>query len=147
MLTIHTKLVEAMLAQANKDHPIESCGVIAGALGSNLPQRLIPMENAAHSEDFFQFDPQQQLQVWKEMELRGEEPIVIYHSHTSTQAYPSRTDIEYAAEPGAHYVIISTALLSGESVRSFRIVDDIVIEERIKIVKTYEPDLKQLKVA
>lgn len=147
MLTIQIKLVEAMLAQAHKDHPIEACGVLAGPIGSNLPQRLIPMQNAVRSENFFQFDPLQHLRVWKEMEARDEAPIVIYHSHTKTQAYPSHTDIKYATEPKAHYVIVSTSLQYEEELRSFRIVDGIVIEERIKIVNTYQPDLEQLKVA
>ena len=31
---------------------------------------------------------------------RDEEPVVIYHSHTATEAYPSRTDIGLASEPG-----------------------------------------------
>ena len=57
MLTIHAKLVEAMIAQAHKDHPIETCGVIAGPQGCNLPLRLIPMRNAARSAVFFKFDP------------------------------------------------------------------------------------------
>ncbi|PTN11151.1 Mov34/MPN/PAD-1 family protein [Nitrosomonas aestuarii] len=147
MLTLHIKLVEAMLAQAQKDHPVETCGVIAGPIGSNLPQRLIPMQNVAQSEDFFQFDSLQHLKVWREMETRGEAPVVIYHSHTKTPAYPSKTDVKYAAEPKAHYVIISSNRLYGEEIRSFRIVDGIVIEERIKIVNTYQPNLEQLKVA
>ena len=42
------------------------------------------------------------------MDERDEEPVVIYHSHTATEAYPSRTDISYANEPGAHYVLVST---------------------------------------
>lgn len=147
MLTIQNKLVEAMLAQAHKEHPIEACGVIAGPAGSNLPQRLIPMQNAVKSENFFQFEPLQQLRVWKEMEACDELPIVIYHSHTKTQAYPSRTDIKYATEPKAHYVIISTSYQFEETLRSFRIVDGVVIEERIKIVDDYQSDLEQLKVA
>ncbi len=34
---------------------------------------------------------------------------MVYHSHTATEAYPSRTDISFAAEPQAHYVLVSTA--------------------------------------
>ena len=147
MLTIQNKLVEAMLAQAHNEHPIEACGVIAGSAGTNLPQRLIPMQNAVKSENFYQFEPLQHLRVWKEMEARDESPIVIYHSHTKTQAYPSRTDIKYATEPKAHYVIISTSHQFDEALRSFRIVDGVVIEERIKIVNAYQSDMKQLKVA
>ncbi len=142
MLTIHTKLVNAMITQARQDHPIETCGIIAGPVKSNLPLRLIPMRNIAQSEDFFEFDSQQQLQVWREMEQRNEEPVVIYHSHTHSQAYPSHTDVQYATEPQAHYIIISTDQTDEDEIRSFRIVEKMVIEERVRIVKTYQSDLE-----
>jgi proteasome lid subunit RPN8/RPN11 len=138
MLTIHAKLVEAIIAQAHRDHPIETCGVIAGHEGTNFPLRLIPMRNVARSETFFEFDPQQQLQVWREMEARGEEPVVIYHSHTDTQAYPSRTDVDYATEPQCHYVIIPTDPRYGDEIRSFRIVDGMVTEERVRMLDAYK---------
>lgn len=138
MLTIHVNLVEAMIAQARRDHPIETCGVIAGQEGANFPLRLIPMRNVARSETFFKFDPQQQLQVWREMESRGEEPVVIYHSHIGTQAFPSRTDIEYATEPQCHYVIIPTDPRYGDEIRSFRIMDGMVTEERVMMLDAYK---------
>ncbi|WON74121.1 M67 family metallopeptidase [Nitrosospira sp. Is2] len=147
MLTIHAKLVEAMLAQAHKDHPIETCGIIAGPAGSNLPLRLIPMRNVAQSETFFKFDPQQHLQVWRTMEMRGEEPIVIYHSHTHTQAYPSRTDVQYATEPASHYVIIPTEPAYTEEIRSFRIVDGTVTEERVRMLGSYKTEWELSMVA
>jgi len=71
--------------------------------------------------------------VWREMDERDEEPVVIYHSHTATQAYPSRTDISYASEPGAHYVLVSTRDPDQVEFRSFRIVDGVVIEEEVKV--------------
>jgi [CysO sulfur-carrier protein]-S-L-cysteine hydrolase len=147
MLVIHSKLVEAMIAQAHKDHPIETCGVIAGPEGSNMPLRLIPMLNVAQSNTFFEFDPQQQLQVWREMEKYGEEPVVIYHSHTGSQAYPSRTDVENASEPKAHYVIIPTDSLYDGEIRSFRILDGMITEERVCKVNGYkkmQANLEQL---
>jgi [CysO sulfur-carrier protein]-S-L-cysteine hydrolase len=147
MLTIHAKLVEAMLAEAHKDYPIETCGVIAGPERSNLPLRLIPMRNAARSDTFFRFDPQQQLKVWREMEARGEEPIVIYHSHTNTPAYPSRTDVQYASEPQSHYVIIPTDPAYGEEIRSFRILDGMVTEERIRVMNSYKSEWELSMVA
>ena len=97
MLTLHSKLITAMLKLAHKEHPIETCGIIAGKEGSNLPTRLIPMRNMANSAEFFQFDSQQQLQVWRELEDRGEEVIVIFHSHTHSHAYPSRDDVLHAS--------------------------------------------------
>jgi proteasome lid subunit RPN8/RPN11 len=67
------------------------------------------------------------------MDDRDEEPAVIYHSHTATEAYPSRTDISYANEPGAHYVLVSTRHPDQAEFRSFRIVDGTVTEEEVRI--------------
>lgn len=135
MLTICSDLIEAVLAQARRDHPLETCGVIAGPAGSGRPVRLIPMRNAAQSPDAFRFDAQEHLQIWKAMEARGEEPVVLYHSHTSTSAYPSRDDVRFAAEPQAHYLIVSTDPACGQVVRSFRIADGKAVEETIKTVE------------
>jgi proteasome lid subunit RPN8/RPN11 len=76
----------------------------------------------------------EQLRVWREMDDRDEEPVVIYHSHTATEAYPSRTDISYASEPGAHYVLVSTSDPDKEEFRSFRIADGTVTEEDVQVV-------------
>ena len=66
-----------------------------------------------------------------------EAPIVIYHSHTATEAYPSRTDISYASEPDAHYVLVSTRDPDEHELRSYRIVDGVVTEEPVNIVEQY----------
>ena len=95
-----------MVAHARRDHPDEACGVIAGRDG--VPERFLPMTNAARSPTFYEFDSGELLALYQDMEERDEEPVVIYHSHTATEAYPSRTDISYANEPGAHYVLVST---------------------------------------
>ena len=76
-----------------RDHPDEACGVIAGPVGSDRPERFVPMVNAARSPTFYEFDSMDLLRLYREMDARDEEPVVIYHSHTATEAYPSRTDI------------------------------------------------------
>lgn len=133
MLSIDSEVVEAIIAHARRDHPDEACGVVAGPTGSDRPLRLVPMVNAERSPTFYRFDSLEQLAVWREMDQRDEEPIVIYHSHTATEAYPSRTDIAYAAEPAAHYVVISTREADTVEIRSFRIVDGEVTEEEVQV--------------
>jgi proteasome lid subunit RPN8/RPN11 len=137
VLKIRRNHVDAMIAHARADHPDEACGVIAGPAGSDEPVRHIKMLNADRSPTFFRFDPQEQLRLYREMDDRDEEIVVVYHSHTATEAYPSRTDISYAAEPQAHYVLVSTAESGREegpvSVRSYRIVDGVVTEEDLEI--------------
>jgi proteasome lid subunit RPN8/RPN11 len=133
MLTISGALQAKIIAHARADHPDEACGVIAGPAGQDRPERFIPMVNAERSPTFYRFDSMEQLRVWREMDERDEEPAVVYHSHTATEAYPSRTDIAYASEPGAHYVLVSTREPDETEFRSFRIVDGEVTEEEIRV--------------
>ena len=133
MLTLDPALHAKIVAHARADHPDEACGIIAGAAGSDRPERFIPMINAERSPTFYRFDSTEQFQVWREMDESGEEPIVIYHSHTATEAYPSRTDISYASEPDAHYVLVSTRDAEQTEFRSFRIIDGVVTEEDVAV--------------
>lgn len=133
MLRIKQSLVDAMSAHARRDHPDEACGVIAGPVGSDTPERFIPMDNAARSQTFYEFDSGDLLRLYREMDQRDEEPVVIYHSHTATEAYPSPTDVAYASEPNAHYVLLSTREPGSVEVRSFRIVDGVVAEEDLDV--------------
>ncbi len=138
MLVIRADLVDAMVAHARADHPDEACGVIAGPEGSDRPERFIPMVNAERSPTFYRFDSMEHLKVWKAMDDADEVPVVIYHSHTGTEAYPSRTDVAIAAEPDAHYVLVSTRDPEVHELRSYRIVDGVVTEEPVSIVVAYE---------
>ncbi len=141
MLTIDQATHDAIVAHARRDHPDEACGVVAGPAGTDRPERYVEMVNAERSPTFFRFDPQEQLRVWRDMDDRDEEPVVIYHSHTATEAYPSRTDISYAAEPQAHYVLVSTRDCGNDEgpveFRSFHIVDGEVTEEEVRVVAAH----------
>lgn len=138
MLTIDQATRDAIVAHARADHPDEACGIVAGPIGSDRAVRLVPMTNAERSPTFYRFDSQEQLQVWREMDDRDEEPVVIYHSHTATEAYPSRTDISLAQEPNAHYLLVSTRSPEEVEMRSYRIVDGIVTEEELRVVQTLD---------
>jgi [CysO sulfur-carrier protein]-S-L-cysteine hydrolase len=135
MLTIPRDLHDKIVAHARADHPDEACGMLAGPAGSDRPVRFIPMQNAERSPTFYRFDSAEQFRVWQQMDDDDEEPIVIYHSHTATQAYPSRTDISYASEPNAHYVLVSTRDDQQTEFRSFRIGDGVVTEEPVTVVE------------
>ena len=96
VLRIDRATYDAIVAHAREDHPDEACGVVAGPEGSDRPERFLPMLNAARSPTFYEFDSGDLLRLYREMDDRDEEPVVIYHSHTATEAYPSRTDIGLA---------------------------------------------------
>ena len=138
MLRIDRATYDAIVAHAREDHPDEACGVIAGPAGSHRPERFIPMLNAARSPTFYEFDSGDLLRLYRDMDSRDEVPVVIYHSHTGTEAYPSRTDTGLAMEPNAHYVLVSTREHGNSDgpveFRSYRIVDGVVTEEEIDVV-------------
>jgi proteasome lid subunit RPN8/RPN11 len=95
------------------------------------------MDNAERSPTFYRFDSQEQLKVWRAMDDADEVPVVIYHSHTATDPYPSRTDVSLAAEPDAHYVLVGTRDPDQHELRSYRIADGVITEEPVKIVEQY----------
>jgi proteasome lid subunit RPN8/RPN11 len=134
VLRISQQLHDEVVAHARRDHPDEACGVLAGPAGSDRPARFVPMMNAERSPTFYRFDSMEQLRVWQEMDSRDEDPVVIYHSHTATEARPSRTDISLASEPTAHYVLVSTRDPDQTEFRSFRIIDGDVLEEPVEII-------------
>ena len=137
MLTLPQEIYDGIVAHAKRDHPDEACGIVAGPEGSDAPARLVEMVNAAGSPTFYEFDSQDLLALYRQMDANDEEPVVVYHSHTATEAYPSRTDIGLAGEPNAHYVLVSTREHGNDSgpveFRSYRIVDGVVTEEEVTI--------------
>jgi proteasome lid subunit RPN8/RPN11 len=140
VLTIDAAILEAIVAHARRDHPDEACGIVAGPVDSDSPDRHIPMDNAARSMTFYEFDTHEMLRLWRELDDRDEEAVVIYHSHTATEAYPSRTDVSYAGWPQAHYLLVSTRDPDLADVRSFRIVDGVVSEEPVQLLNaTVDP--------
>lgn len=147
MLTIDQATRDRIVAHARRDHPDEACGVVAGPAGSDRPERFIPMLNAARSPTFYEFDSGDLLALYREMDERDEEPVIVYHSHTATEAYPSRTDISFASEPNAHYVLVSTreGQVEGyEEFRSYRIVDGVVTEEPVTVVPFLTPEVTDI---
>jgi proteasome lid subunit RPN8/RPN11 len=132
-LHISRKVLDQVLARACGDHPIETCGIVASAAQSNVASRIVPMRNQAASETFFSFDSREQFRVFRELSERGEVCRVIYHSHTATEAYPSREDVAHAGDPDAHYLIVSTWDQARVPLRGFRLIRGHIVEENIVV--------------
>lgn len=138
MLRLSRAIHDAIVDHAKRDHPDEACGIVAGPEGADEARRHVAMINAAGSPTFYEFDSTELLALYKEMWANDEEPVVVYHSHTATEAYPSVTDIKLANEPGAHYVLVSTREHGNSpgpvEFRSYRIIDGEVTEEPVTLL-------------
>lgn len=136
VLHIRQEFVDQITAQARAELPNEACGVILGPAGSGQAARIQPMFNAAASPVFYEFAPQDLLALYRALDDEDEEIVVVYHSHPTSEARPSSSDIAYASEPGAHYLLISTRAEIAPEIefRSFRIRDGVVTEEEVAII-------------
>jgi proteasome lid subunit RPN8/RPN11 len=127
--------VEAMIEHARQEFPNECCGLLAGRAGR--VEMLFRGRNADQSPYTYRLDPREQLQFFKDMDARGLDLLGIYHSHTQSAAYPSRTDVAQALYPDAAYLIVSLrsrdAASDAADVRAFRIRDGVITEEALVV--------------
>ncbi|MFD6094734.1 Mov34/MPN/PAD-1 family protein [Nocardiopsis flavescens] len=135
MLTMSTQVKERLIAHARRVYPLEACGIVAGPAGSGRAVRVVEMANALGHPRRFQFDPHEQLRVWRRMDELGEQPVVIYHSHPTTAPVPSRTDIAGATEPGAVYVIVSLRDPARPKVKAWKMPAAGPVEEPINLIE------------
>jgi proteasome lid subunit RPN8/RPN11 len=68
-----------------------------------------------------------------DMDDRGMDLVGIFHSHTFTEAFPSRTDVELAGYPDATYLILSLADPDAPALRGFSIREGKVSEVEVHI--------------
>jgi proteasome lid subunit RPN8/RPN11 len=129
-LTLPQRHIDEMIAHSREDEPNEACGIIGGKDGAAT--ELYRMTNAQHSPYRYEMDGKEVLALLRKLDDAGEEFFVIYHSHTSTEAYPSPTDVRLAAGwPDCYYVLVSLQDKSAPAVRAFRIIDSVIAEEPI----------------
>lgn len=123
---------DALVTHAESDFPFEVCGLLGIETGGAI--RHFPIDNAERSMTYYVMDAKQMLKAMREIE-DDELELVIYHSHTHTQAYPSATDIRLAAYPEATYAIVTLQDRDAPDVRAFRILDGEVTERPVELVE------------
>ena len=129
MLALPQAFIDEMTAHALEDAPNECCGIIAGQDGRAV--KLFRAQNSEASPYRYNVDPQELFRIHRECDQNGWEFIVIYHSHTASEAYPSATDVRLAFWPETYYVLVSLMDRESPVVRAFRIEDGRVREEEI----------------
>jgi proteasome lid subunit RPN8/RPN11 len=119
-LVITDQVREAMANLAVSEYPLEACGLMAGAPGSNEIVRFFPCRNVDQSARVYTIDPRDHLRAERTAEDEGLEIRGVMHSHTHTEAYPSPTDVAAAPDPDWHYLIVTLKRETPE-MRTFRI--------------------------
>ena len=128
-MQIPEHLRESVVAHALRDAPNECCGVVATRDG--VAEAVHELENLAASPLRFEVDGAALHHLLTRIEDGGAQLGAIYHSHTRSAAFPSQTDINFAAGwPGTEWLIVSTAEPEPE-VKSFLIDGGVVAEAPI----------------
>jgi proteasome lid subunit RPN8/RPN11 len=132
MVKIPQQICDAMVAHAEREFPLEACGMLGGVAG--MVSEHYPMTNTDQSNEHFTMAPKEQFAVVKDLRAKGKELLAIYHSHPETPARPSAEDIRLALTPGVSYLIVSLAGARPE-VKSFRIEGGMVTPEEIDLIE------------
>lgn len=119
------------LAQVSPEQ--EVCGLIGSI--NNKASSCYPIENTAEQpENRFQLDAKQQINAISTMREKNETLFAIYHSHPTTPAFPSATDIKLATYPEAVYLIISLNTKGVLEIRGFKIFNKSVEEITLSLL-------------
>lgn len=121
---------DELVAHAWSDFPYEVCGLIG--LRPDGGAEVIPVANAERSMRYYVMDSRELLRAMRRIEDEGL-GLVIYHSHTHSQAFPSATDIRHAAYPDALYAIVTLQDRDVPDVRAFVIRGGAVTETPVVV--------------
>jgi len=124
-LRLPRSVFDELVAHAWSDFPYEVCGLMG--LGPDERVEVIPVANAERSMRYYVMDSRELLRAMRRIE-DDDLGLVIYHSHTHTQAFPSATDVRHAAYPEALYAIITLQDHDAPDVRAFTIRDGAINE-------------------
>lgn len=110
--------MEAILAHARDEAPLECCGLLLG--GAKRLVAAVRGRNLLASPTRFQLDPQDHFAALRLARGRGVDIVGTYHSHPASPAVPSPRDLREASYPDFLYLI---AGLPDEDIRAYRLRD------------------------
>lgn len=144
-VSISASIRDAMVEHARRAAPNEACGIVVGdrpAADGGVAKRWVPLRNPLASPYRYSIDPADLLRLTIETDDADEVFWAIVHSHVSSPARPSPTDVRESHYPDAVYLLVSLSAAEAdpatgaESVRAWRIVDCGVHE----VALTIEPE-------
>jgi proteasome lid subunit RPN8/RPN11 len=99
-----------MITQAKAELPNECCGLLAGPVDLDGVARVThryPLTNAARSPVEYISDAKEMFEAVRDMRRHGIDVLAVYHSHPTSEAVPSKTDLARNFSPDVVNFIIS----------------------------------------
>ena len=141
MFTLDKDSFDQLVAHAESEWPNEACALLAGhgpvdgdGDGGWTVTKVFVVPNAEPSPSFYFIDAKAQLAAMNEMDDNDWDLVGIFHSHTFTEAYPSKTDVKLAEPyPDPAYLILSLADRDAPELRAFSVRDGQVSEVKVEV--------------
>lgn len=97
-LLLSDSALSGMIEHARRELPAECCGLLAGLVATDGTEALIThryeLINALASPTEFESEPRSMLTAMRDIRRWGTEVLAVYHSHPTSEPYPSRKDQE-----------------------------------------------------
>jgi proteasome lid subunit RPN8/RPN11 len=129
MLTLTPLHRDAIVAACIRALPNEGCGLLLGSANGEVTD-VVASPNVADSAMIYEIDSRVLLRAYRRADDESLIVLGVFHSHTHSEAYPSPTDVRQAPDSEWHYVVVSLRDVP-TVIRSFRIIDSTVSEEKI----------------
>lgn len=123
-------MADQIIAHCRAGLPNEACGLLAGEPGR--VHRVHLLDNIDPSPVSYTIDPVGHFQALTAAEAEGWDLIGAFHSHVSSPAYPSPTDVERAAEPEWIWLVVGP-MTGVPEIRAYHIQEGAVIAQELSI--------------
>ena len=112
-LWIPGAFVKEMIEHAQREQPLECCGLLAGTIDETArigrAVKLYPLVNQLASPVAYLSEPRSMFEAVRDMRDRGIDVLAVYHAHPTSAPIPSKTDLAQNDSPDVVNLIISRA--------------------------------------
>ncbi len=127
MLTIPAAILDALLAHAHLESPRECCGLLGGTAG--VVTHCLPVANELASPTNFRTEPRSMLAADRALRAAGVELLAVYHSHPTSPAVPSVTDLR----ENPHGESVLCVIAGTDGVRAWRLGPTAATEVEVRV--------------
>ncbi|MFC1855495.1 Mov34/MPN/PAD-1 family protein [Thermodesulfobacteriota bacterium] len=132
MLKLKRAHLTAMINHAKESYPNECCGIIAGR--GECVVNVMKMANEIGSPVEYKMSDADVKRALDSLDEQGLDFLGVYHSHPTSDAYPSNIDVDRAVFDEVDQLIISLKDIDKPQVNNFRIVNKNVVEAPYSVI-------------
>jgi proteasome lid subunit RPN8/RPN11 len=135
-LLLTQEIHDEMIAHALAETPNECCGLLAGRIDGDVGRTLkcLPLVNERSSPTAYRSEPRSILAASRAIDREDWIELAVYHSHPTSAAVPSRTDLAENFRGDSVVHVIVTLTTSPPTLRGWWLLPDRYEEAEVIVV-------------